>query len=140
MVVSILLHFTSLSYRYAFPLLVELLNKEKVYKTQLRSVVTTLQTLDNLIEALEEDGLLEVEKVVERGLGVTKVTLTELGEIIGRQFSFIDSLRVNDNTRRELTEIISEVKKAVEENEDLWHSEFEFVFAAVLEKLHQLEK
>lgn len=51
----------SLSFKYSVPLLVFLLNKSRVMKTELMEVVSNIQSLDKLLLALNQDGLISIE-------------------------------------------------------------------------------
>lgn len=87
--------FKSLTLHYSVPILVELYSAGEVYKTTIQKrVVKTLSTLDKVLEQLESDGLIMMEKKVERGNEVNRVSLTHTGRIVAENLSHLDDYRI----------------------------------------------
>lgn len=90
------LTFKSLDLHYSVPILVELYSAGEVYKTTIQKrVVKTLSTLDKVLEQLEVDGLITIEKKVERGNEVNWVSLTHKGRVVAGNLSHLDDYRVS---------------------------------------------
>ena len=89
------LTFKSLDLHYSVPILVELYSAGEVYKTTIQKrVVKTLSTLDKVLEQLEFDGLITIEKKVERGNEVNWVSLTHKGRTVAENLSHLDDYRI----------------------------------------------
>lgn len=87
--------FKSLDLHYSVPILVELFSAGEVYKTTIQKrVVKTLSTLDKVLEQLEFDGLIKIEKKVERGNEVNWVSLTQKGRTVAENLSHLDDYRI----------------------------------------------
>ena len=123
--------FKSLTLHYSVPILVELYSAGEVYKTTIQKrVVKTLSTLDKVLEQLESDGLITIEKRIERGNEVNRISLTSKGRIVAENLSHLDDYRITlpkglmeeiekiidkDKSHASVEEYINEaVRKAIE--------------------------
>ena len=102
--------FKSLTLHYSVPILVDLYSAGEVYKTTIQKrVVKTLSTLDKVLEQLESDGLVIIEKKMERGNEVSRVSLTPKGRIVAENLSRLDDYRIT--LPKGLTEEIEKIIK-----------------------------
>ena len=100
--------FKSLTLHYSVPILVELYSAGEVYKTTIQKrVVKTLSTLDKVLEQLESDGLITIEKRIERGNEVNRISLTSRGRIVAENLSHLDDYRIT--LPKDLTEEIEKI-------------------------------
>lgn len=97
--------------KYSHALLTSLLEDEEVMKTKLMEVVSNIQSLDKVIEALRQDGLVQkTERIV--GRRTIYISLTPLGRSVARQLRRADEAAMG----RKLStpgalEIISELNR-----------------------------
>ena len=127
--------FKSLTLHYSVPILVDLFSAGEVYKTTLQKrVVKTLSTLDKVLEQLETDGLITIDKRMERGNEVSRVSLTSKGRIVAENLSHLDDYRIT--LPKGLTE---EIKKIIEKNKSHASVE-EYVNEAVRKAIEKWKK
>ncbi|OWP57542.1 MAG: hypothetical protein B2I17_00145 [Thermoplasmatales archaeon B_DKE] len=74
----------SLDLKYANTVLRRLTEKDSFMKHELFDVVTSNQTLDKLLDALEEDGYI-TKKLSEYGRRTYEITLTPKGRAVAEQ-------------------------------------------------------
>ena len=127
--------FKSLTLHYSVPILVDLYSAGEVYKTTIQKrVVKTLSTLDKVLEQLESDGLVIIEKKMERGNEVSRVSLTPKGKIVAENLSRLDDYRIT--LPKGLTEEIEKIIKR-----DKSHSSVEeYVNEAVRKAIEKWKK
>ncbi len=127
--------FKSLTLHYSVPILVDLYSAGEVYKTTIQKrVVKTLSTLDKVLEQLESDGLVIIEKKMERGNEVSRVSLTPKGRIVAENLSRLDDYRIT--LPKGLTEEIEKIIKR-----DKSHSSVEeYVNEAVRKAIEKWKK
>lgn len=129
------LTFKSLSLHYSVPILVDLYSAGEVYKTAIQKrVVKTLSTLDKVLEQLESDGLVIIEKKMERGNEVSRVSLTPKGRIVAENLSHLDDCRITVPEG-----LVSEMEKIIKR--DRSHSSVEeYVNEAVRKAIEKWKK
>lgn len=129
------LTFKSLDLHYSVPILVELYSAGEVYKTTIQKrVVKTLSTLDKVLEQLETDGLITIEKKVERGNEVNWVSLTNKGRIVARNLSHLDDYRISLPNG-----LIDDIEKIIQKDKSHASVE-EYVNDAVRKAIEKWEK
>ena len=129
------LTFKSLDLHYSVPILVELYSAGEVYKTTIQKrVVKTLSTLDKVLEQLEFDGLITIEKKVERGNEVNWVSLTHKGRTVAENLSHLDDYRITLSNG-----LIDDIAKIIKKDKSHASVE-EYVNDAVRKAIEKWEK
>ena len=81
----------SLDEKYSKSVIFWLYDKEQVLKTDLQSVVKNLYSLNSLLERLEEDKIIKIEKK-PFGKNITEIKLTQKGRKVAEQLKRADLL------------------------------------------------
>ncbi len=128
----------SLSLRYSHPLLIRLLEKDEIMKTDLMDIVKNIQTLDKLLKSLEGDGLVTIkEKII--GRRTFYVSLTPKGKAIAMELKKADDIASGRSIPKESIsvelpkELYDDVLDIIENNAR-WKSLEDYVIEAVKEK------
>ena len=85
---------SSLSDRYAVPLLIFMLDVEKPKISDFSHIVSSFRTLENLVDNLSQDGLITVSRVT-RPYKTTFIELTDKGFKVAKKLKDVESI-VND--------------------------------------------
>ena len=84
---------TSLDQKYAYSVLNKLTEKDSFMKYELFDIVTSNQTLDKLLDALEKDGYI-VKKLSTYGRRTYEISLTPKGRIVAENLVHLEESRV----------------------------------------------
>ncbi len=128
----------SLSLRYSHPLLIRLLEKDEIMKTDLMDIVKNIQTLDKLLKNLESDGLVSIKEKI-MGRKTFYVSLTAKGKAIAMELKKADDIASGRSIPKESIsvelpkELYDDVLDIIENNAR-WKSLEDYVIEAVKEK------
>ncbi len=107
----------ALDFRYAKSVILKLLEKDTFMKSELFAIVTSNQTLDKLLDALEKDGY--VSKISSKyGRRTYSISLTDKGRVAAEQLKRIEEMakeepviHISDQEAREWAEKFREATK-----------------------------
>ncbi len=107
---------SSLDLKYAYSVLKRLTEKDMFMKHELFDIVTSNQTLDKLLDALEKDGYV-VKKLNVYGRRTYEISLTDKGRAVAEQLRKAEDaardepIQISDDEAKEWTEKFHEATK-----------------------------